>query len=54
MLPGPGETILAKSSVEIFGGKAANQSVAAARAGNAVTMFGQVGDDAFAASRKRA
>jgi ribokinase len=47
-LPGPGETVLAKSSAEICGGKGANQAVAAARAGGDVTMIGRVGDDAFA------
>ncbi len=47
-LPVPGETIIADSSSEIPGGKAANQAVAAARAGGAVTMIGRVGDDAFA------
>ena len=47
-LPEPGETILAESSVEVCGGKGANQAVAAARAGGNVTMIGRVGDDAFA------
>lgn len=47
-LPNPGQTILAKSSAEICGGKGANQAVAAARAGGDVTMVGRVGDDAFA------
>ncbi|MCH2212859.1 MAG: ribokinase [Fuerstiella sp.] len=44
----PGETILAKSSAEICGGKGANQAVAAARAGGHVTLLGRVGDDVFA------
>lgn len=47
-LPVPGETIIADSSVEIPGGKGANQAVAAARANGEVTMIGRVGDDAFA------
>ena len=47
-LPEPGETILAESSLEVCGGKGANQAVAAARAGGNVTMVGRVGDDAFA------
>ncbi|MCH2202864.1 MAG: ribokinase [Fuerstiella sp.] len=47
-LPRPGETILAKSSEEVCGGKGANQAVAAARAGGHVTMIGRVGDDVFA------
>jgi ribokinase len=48
LLPEPGETILAESSVEVCGGKGANQAVAAARAGGNVTMIGRVGNDAFA------
>ncbi len=46
-LPMPGETIMAESSMEVCGGKGANQAVAAARAGGQVTMIGRVGDDAF-------
>lgn len=52
-LPHPGETIIAESSGEFFGGKGANQAVAAARAGGQVQMVGRVGDDSFA-SRLRA
>jgi ribokinase len=48
-LPRPGETIIGKSCTEVPGGKGANQAVAAARAGGAVTMIGRVGDDAFSA-----
>lgn len=48
MLPAPGETIRALSSTEVCGGKGANQAVAAAKAGAAVTMVGRVGTDAFA------
>jgi ribokinase len=47
-LPQPGETVLARESQEICGGKGANQAVAAARAGGQVSMIGRVGDDAFA------
>lgn len=47
-LPQPGETVLARESLEICGGKGANQAVAAARAGGQVSMIGRVGDDAFA------
>jgi ribokinase len=47
-LPVPGETITAQSSLEIPGGKGANQSVAAARAGGDVSMLGRVGDDSMA------
>lgn len=47
-LPIPGQTIIAESSVEIPGGKGANQAVAAARLGGEVTMIGRVGDDSMA------
>lgn len=47
-LPHPGETIVAKSSSEVPGGKGANQAVAASRCGGVVSMIGRVGDDAFA------
>jgi ribokinase len=43
----PGETISGRSLEEIPGGKGANQAVAAARLGAAVTLVGRVGDDAF-------
>ncbi|MEJ1974831.1 MAG: PfkB family carbohydrate kinase [Acetobacteraceae bacterium] len=46
----PGETVLATSTVSLFGGKGANQAVAAARAagdsGPRVLMAAAVGDDA--------
>ncbi len=44
-LPGPGQTVIATGSQRQFGGKGANQAVAAARQGSAVTMVGAVGDD---------
>lgn len=47
-LPRPGETIIARSSQEVPGGKGANQAVAAARLGAQVFMVGRVGNDAFA------
>lgn len=47
-LPSPGETIIARSSQEVPGGKGANQAVAAARLGAKVFMIGRVGNDAFA------
>lgn len=45
-LPRPGQTILARSSRREFGGKGANQAVAAARQGARVTLVGAVGSDA--------
>ena len=45
-IPRPGETIIADSVRRAFGGKGANQAVAAARQGSAVRMVGMVGADA--------
>jgi ribokinase len=44
-LPGRGETVLADGVVTGYGGKGANQAVAAARAGARVSMVGRVGGD---------
>lgn len=44
-LPGPGETVGARSLDTALGGKGANQAVAAARAGARVRMVGAVGSD---------
>jgi ribokinase len=45
--PKIGETILGDDFRTFFGGKGANQAVAASRCGTAVTMVGKVGSDAF-------
>lgn len=44
--PAPGETLLGGDLVKHFGGKGANQAIAAARAGARVGFIGRVGDDA--------
>jgi ribokinase len=48
-LPAPGETVAGGRLERAGGGKGANQAVAAARAGAAVTLVGAVGDDDFGA-----
>jgi|SRR5580700_3912159 ribokinase len=45
--PRPGETLFGTAFATRAGGKGANQAVAAARLGAAVTLLGKVGDDAF-------
>jgi len=46
-LPKPGETLLGGEFITAAGGKGANQAVAAARAGGAVTFVARVGCDAM-------
>lgn len=48
-IPGPGETVLGRAFETFPGGKGANQAIACARAGGAVTaMLAAMGNDAFA------
>ena len=49
-LPRPGETLVGGDLAVFEGGKGANQACAIGRLGGAVTMIGQVGDDAFGTS----
>jgi len=44
-IPAPGETLTAAEAFTCFGGKGANQAIAAVRAGACVEMIGCVGDD---------
>jgi ribokinase len=44
-LPRPGETVLGGTFAQVGGGKGANQAVAAARAGGAVTFVAMLGPD---------
>jgi len=46
-IPRPGETVLGGEFLMAAGGKGANQAVAAARAGGAVSFIARVGDDLF-------
>lgn len=46
-LPKPNETVMAEKSESFFGGKGANQAVAAARLGASVYFIGCVGMDTF-------
>jgi ribokinase len=48
-IPQVGETIIGNSFKTFYGGKGANQAVAAAKLGYPVAMVGNVGDDAFGA-----
>lgn len=50
-LPRPGETVTGGTWDSFPGGKGANQSVAAARAGAEVAVYGCLGDDAFGRDR---
>jgi ribokinase len=52
-MPAAGETLVAPRFEMGFGGKGANQAVACARLGSAVTMIAKVGDDEFGANTLR-
>jgi ribokinase len=51
-LPRRGESVPSSRFTQLFGGKGANQAVAAARAGGDVTFVGCVGDDVFGGMMK--
>ena len=51
--PEAGETVTGDAFAVFGGGKAANQAVAASRAGESAAVVGAVGDDAFGADRLR-
>ncbi|MDA1000416.1 MAG: PfkB family carbohydrate kinase, partial [bacterium] len=52
-LPVPGETVLGGALERFFGGKGANQAVAAARAGGRVRLICRLGDDEAGAAYRR-
>jgi ribokinase len=51
-LPRRGQSVPSSRFTQLFGGKGANQAVAAARAGGDVTFVGCVGDDVFGGMMK--
>jgi ribokinase len=53
-LPAVGETVLTPKFTEAIGGKGANQTVAAARAGAETSFIGCIGEDDFGARAKTA
>ena len=50
-IPAVGETVLGGESSMVFGGKGANQAVAAIRSGGHVAFITKVGNDLFGLSR---
>jgi ribokinase len=53
-IPAPGETISGSVFNTYFGGKGANQAVAAAKLGHPVIMIGKVGNDIFGSQLEQA
>lgn len=53
LLPGAGETVLGGRFMQAYGGKGANQAVAASRLGADVTFISAVGDDSFGTEQIR-
>jgi ribokinase len=51
-LPKRGESVTDAVFMQTFGGKGANQAVAAAKAGGAVTFINCVGDDSYGSQVK--
>ena len=52
-IPKIGETVIGGESSVIFGGKGANQAVAAKRAGADIKFITQLGDDGFGEGMKK-
>ncbi len=53
-IPRPGETIIGSDFQMFYGGKGANQAVAAAKLGHPTFMVGNVGDDSFGPQLRQA
>ena len=53
-IPRPGETIIGSDFQTFYGGKGANQAVAAAKLGHPTYMVGNVGDDSFGPELRQA
>ncbi|MFT4567755.1 MAG: ribokinase [Saprospiraceae bacterium] len=51
-IPSIGETVLGGRSSMVFGGKGANQAIAAKRSGGDITFIAKVGDDLFGKNMK--
>ena len=53
-IPRPGETLIGSEFQTFYGGKGANQAVAAAKLGHPTFMVGNVGDDSFGPQLRQA